>query len=157
MVFAAVRVAVTSSDGERVHPEITWLALWSATESSVAVSVACMPSFRVLFTQLRAGASLRGRSGPSTEQWYGRFKGSAKISSGSKKGWRSSTKDLEDSDMELNKFGAPHIVQTKCVAAEEHSRSVSSMHEANWPERSSVDGVLWNESIRVQRTWRVRM
>lgn len=49
-VFSIVRVVVTS-DTRKLAVEISWLALWSAIESSVAVMVACLASFRVLFTQ----------------------------------------------------------------------------------------------------------
>ncbi|KAK8078226.1 hypothetical protein PG996_004396 [Apiospora saccharicola] len=49
--FSIIRVVVTSDTTKLA--EISWLALWSAIESSVAVMVACLASFKVLFTQQR--------------------------------------------------------------------------------------------------------
>lgn len=43
---AIARVIVTDTQG--VHPEISWLALWSVVESSVAVLVCCLASFKVM-------------------------------------------------------------------------------------------------------------
>jgi hypothetical protein len=51
---AAARVIVTDTQG--VHPEISWLALWSAVESSVAVIVCCLVSFKALFKGQHASA-----------------------------------------------------------------------------------------------------
>ncbi|KAK5740537.1 hypothetical protein LTR17_004574 [Elasticomyces elasticus] len=56
--FAVARIIVTDAQG--VHPEISWLALWSSIESSVAVIVCCLASFKALFTaQQRQGSSRR--------------------------------------------------------------------------------------------------
>ncbi|KAK3075664.1 hypothetical protein LTR53_000812 [Teratosphaeriaceae sp. CCFEE 6253] len=55
--FAIARIIVTDTQG--VHPEISWLALWSAIESSVAVIVCCLASFKSLFTAQRQGSSRR--------------------------------------------------------------------------------------------------
>ena len=46
IVFSVVRIIVTNTDG--IHPEVSWLALWSVIESSVAVFVACLTSFKAL-------------------------------------------------------------------------------------------------------------
>jgi hypothetical protein len=43
---AIARVVVTDTRG--VHPEISWLALWSVVESSVAVLVCCLASFKAM-------------------------------------------------------------------------------------------------------------
>lgn len=43
---AMARVIVTDTQG--VHPEISWLALWSVVESSVAVLVCCLASFKAM-------------------------------------------------------------------------------------------------------------
>ena len=48
-MLSIVRIIVTNTDG--VHPEVSWLALWSSIESSVAVIVACLVSFKALLTQ----------------------------------------------------------------------------------------------------------
>jgi len=53
--FAVARIVVTDAQG--THPEISWLALWSAIESSVAVLVCCLASFKALFTGKRHGLS----------------------------------------------------------------------------------------------------
>ncbi|TKA77897.1 hypothetical protein B0A55_03341 [Friedmanniomyces simplex] len=53
--FAVARIVVTDAQG--THPEISWLALWSAIESSVAVLVCCLASFKALFTGKRLGSS----------------------------------------------------------------------------------------------------
>jgi len=53
--FAIARIVVTDAQG--THPEISWLSLWSAIESSVAVLVCCLASFKALFTGQRHGSS----------------------------------------------------------------------------------------------------
>jgi hypothetical protein len=62
---AAARIIVTDTQG--VHPEISWLALWSAVESSVAVIVCCLVSFKALFKGQHASAG----SQPYHAQGYG--------------------------------------------------------------------------------------
>ena len=47
IAFAAIRVVKIGASSKHVNP--IWLALWSMVEASVAVIVACLPSFRVLF------------------------------------------------------------------------------------------------------------
>ncbi|KAF2716503.1 hypothetical protein K431DRAFT_235253 [Polychaeton citri CBS 116435] len=49
VAFSIARIVVTYTDG--VHPEITWLAMWSSIESSVAVIVASLVSFKVLLSE----------------------------------------------------------------------------------------------------------
>ncbi|KAK1815647.1 hypothetical protein LTR12_009924 [Friedmanniomyces endolithicus] len=53
--FAIARIVVADAQG--THPEISWLSLWSAIESSVAVLVCCLASFKALFTGQRHGSS----------------------------------------------------------------------------------------------------
>ncbi|KAK3673911.1 hypothetical protein LTR78_006113 [Recurvomyces mirabilis] len=154
MIFAAVRVVVTSSEGG-VHPEITWLALWSGIETSVAVSVACMTSFRVLFTQLRHGSSYRSRSGPSNGHGIGTP--NIRSSSGPKKSWRSGTKELDsmtDPSVEMENFARQKHARTVCVGAEE-VEGEGGLVERDWPETASEERILPPESIRVQKTWKV--
>lgn len=158
MVFAAVRVAVMQTEGGKQHPEISWLALWSGIESSVAVSVACMTSFRVLFTHMRHGSSARHR------QYYesagGRVYPSStgappKASHGSKKAWRSSTRDLgevTEVDVEMEKLGQSHLVHTTCVGIEE-ARAASQASERDWPDTASQERILPEEAICVKTTW----
>ncbi|KAK0112797.1 hypothetical protein ONS95_014529 [Cadophora gregata] len=45
VVFAVIRIIVTNTSG--THPEVIWLALWSSIETSVAVVVVCLTSFKV--------------------------------------------------------------------------------------------------------------
>lgn len=45
VVFAVIRIIVTNTTG--THPEVIWLALWSAIETSVAVIIVCLTSFKV--------------------------------------------------------------------------------------------------------------
>ncbi|KAK9785644.1 putative Integral membrane protein [Seiridium cardinale] len=47
-VFSVIRIIVTNTVARQ--PEISWLALWSSIESSIAVMVACLSSFKVLLT-----------------------------------------------------------------------------------------------------------
>ncbi|KAK9771363.1 putative Integral membrane protein [Seiridium cardinale] len=46
--FSVIRIIVTNTVARQ--PEISWLALWSSIESSIAVMVACLSSFKVLLT-----------------------------------------------------------------------------------------------------------
>jgi hypothetical protein len=62
---AIARVIVTDTKG--VHPEISWLALWSVVESSVAVLVCCLASFKIMFGTQNASAN----STPYHAQGYG--------------------------------------------------------------------------------------
>jgi hypothetical protein len=62
---AAARIIVT--DTQSVHPEISWLALWSAVESSVAVVVCCLASFKALLQ----GQHENSHSQPYYAQGYG--------------------------------------------------------------------------------------
>lgn len=62
IVFSIVRILVTNTDG--LHPEPSWLATWSAVESSVAVIVACLSSFKAVLSQRSrqtAGSTSKGR------------------------------------------------------------------------------------------------
>jgi hypothetical protein len=54
---AIARVIVTDTQG--VHPEISWLALWSVVESSVAVFICCLASFKAMFTAQNPGTEFR--------------------------------------------------------------------------------------------------
>lgn len=58
IVFAVVRVIVTNTT--RTHPELVWLALWSAIESTIAVIVVSLISLRVYIVK---GARTRTGTG----------------------------------------------------------------------------------------------
>lgn len=49
ITFSVVRIVVTTRASGN-SPEVSWLDLWSAIESGVAVIVACLTSFRILLT-----------------------------------------------------------------------------------------------------------
>ncbi|KFY47092.1 hypothetical protein V494_00181 [Pseudogymnoascus sp. VKM F-4513 (FW-928)] len=58
IVFAVVRVIVTNTT--RTHPELVWLALWSAIESTIAVIVVSLTSLRVYIVKgARSGTGSR--------------------------------------------------------------------------------------------------
>lgn len=57
IAFAVVRVVKIGASARHVNP--IWLALWSMIEASVAVVVACLPSFKVLFVHGRRRSELR--------------------------------------------------------------------------------------------------
>lgn len=57
ITFAVIRVVKIGASSRHVNP--IWLALWSMIEASVAVVVACLPSFRVLFAHGRRQSEVR--------------------------------------------------------------------------------------------------
>ncbi|KAL8737493.1 MAG: hypothetical protein Q9181_001623 [Wetmoreana brouardii] len=57
ITFAVIRVVKIGATARHVNP--IWLALWSMIEASVAVVVACLPSFRVLFAHGRRQSEVR--------------------------------------------------------------------------------------------------
>lgn len=68
IVFSVIRIIVTNTTGRQ--PEISWLALWSSIESSVAVIVACLASFKVLLSA-RRGSGSYGTPGYNQGGQYG--------------------------------------------------------------------------------------
>lgn len=67
-VFAIIRIIVTNTNS--VHPEVSWLNLWSAIECSIAVIICCLMVFKQLLTSRKGGTgssaygSAQGRSRP---------------------------------------------------------------------------------------------
>ncbi|KAI4195499.1 MAG: hypothetical protein LQ350_007166 [Teloschistes chrysophthalmus] len=57
ITFAIIRVVKIGASSQHVNP--IWLALWSMIEASVAVVVACLPSFKVLFARGRRQSQMR--------------------------------------------------------------------------------------------------
>lgn len=57
ITFAIIRVVKIGASSQHVNP--IWLALWSMIEASVAVVVACLPSFKVLFAHGRRQSEMR--------------------------------------------------------------------------------------------------
>ncbi|KAL8933207.1 MAG: hypothetical protein Q9211_005906 [Gyalolechia sp. 1 TL-2023] len=57
ITFAVIRVVRIGASATHVNP--IWLALWSMIEASVAVVVACLPSFKVLFAHGRRQSEIR--------------------------------------------------------------------------------------------------
>ncbi|KAH7417947.1 hypothetical protein BKA64DRAFT_761729 [Cadophora sp. MPI-SDFR-AT-0126] len=62
VVFAIIRIIVTNTSA--THPEVIWLALWSSIETSVAVVVVCLTSFKVF---LKKG--VKSRTGYRSQQY----------------------------------------------------------------------------------------
>ncbi|KAI9664062.1 MAG: hypothetical protein M1821_007553 [Bathelium mastoideum] len=58
MVFSIVRVAVVANSKKNV--DISWLYLWSNIEVTVAIIIACVASFRQLFTQSQQQGPSKG-------------------------------------------------------------------------------------------------
>ncbi|KAL8993148.1 MAG: hypothetical protein Q9169_006569 [Polycauliona sp. 2 TL-2023] len=50
MIFAIVRVSLVGGN-DRTQPDSSWLYLWSAIEASIAIIVACLATFRNLFSR----------------------------------------------------------------------------------------------------------
>ncbi|KAL8850284.1 MAG: hypothetical protein Q9221_004794 [Calogaya cf. arnoldii] len=50
MIIAIIRVALVGSDN-KTQLDATWMYLWSAIETSVAIIVACLATFRNLFSR----------------------------------------------------------------------------------------------------------
>ena len=94
IVFSVVRIVVTNTDG--VHPEVSWLALWSVIESSVAVIVACLTSFKALLVD-RQRAQTNHRSG-SNGIYYQRY-GASKDSGSGQCQPRSRSERMENLEM----------------------------------------------------------
>jgi hypothetical protein len=67
--FAIVRIIVTNTHS--VHPEVSWLNLWSAIECSIAVTVCCMMVFKQLLTKRRKAGSSREVGGYGTPGYSG--------------------------------------------------------------------------------------
>lgn len=53
IAFAIIRIIVT--DRANMHPEISWLNVWSAIETTVAVSICCLMVFKQLLTRRKVG------------------------------------------------------------------------------------------------------
>lgn len=53
ILFSILRITLVTKtrDSRRLLPEQTWLFLWGYIEASIAVIVACLASFRTLFTK----------------------------------------------------------------------------------------------------------
>lgn len=69
-MFAVVRIILTNEEGQQ--PEITWLAFWSVVESSIAVVVGCLASFKVLLTrrQSRSYGGIGNSPGQGSGPYY---------------------------------------------------------------------------------------
>ncbi|KAI4228834.1 MAG: hypothetical protein L6R36_001336 [Xanthoria steineri] len=66
ITFALIRVVKIGATATHVNP--IWLALWSMIEASVAIVVACLPSFKVIFARGR-----RRRSESRGAKWSKTF------------------------------------------------------------------------------------
>jgi hypothetical protein len=149
VVFSAIRVIVTLP-GSTLHPEISWLASFSALESGVAVVVVCLTSFRVLVTQTRQGSSRRGYIAETggTPRHARNSRGAAKISISMT---RTGTIPL-DHNLELSDYKHTAVVTVADIV--EHGEG-SGTSGVDWEDRTSQERIISPEGIRVQSSWRV--
>ncbi|KAL2055361.1 hypothetical protein ABVK25_004169 [Lepraria finkii] len=64
IIVAVIRAIEIRASTDHVDP--VWLALWSMIEGSVAVIVACLPSFRILLSTRERSSSSYKRRNPSS-------------------------------------------------------------------------------------------
>jgi hypothetical protein len=161
IVFSVIRIIVTNTVG--AQPEISWLALWSAIESSIAVIVACLASFKVLLS------SKRGTGGydPSGEHYGGRYgnmsngrktTGNRKSMIGTNKssGTKVAQRELTESydDTEMNNLGGRYGGGTIVIGGKENRGR--RFGEKEWDDdQDSQQQILHGDDIRVQTTWNV--
>ncbi|KAI1078614.1 hypothetical protein F5B20DRAFT_591437 [Whalleya microplaca] len=78
-IFALIRAVVNGSD--KRMPELSWFSLWTIIESSIAVIVVCLASFKLLFNRKKASnpySNINGgrlRPNCSSRATSGNFKG----------------------------------------------------------------------------------
>ncbi len=169
IVFSVVRIIVTNTIGRQ--PEITWLALWSSIESSVAVIVACLASFKVLFSANR-GSSYPGGYGASGGGYRGNASSGRKDagqrgsrygsryasnkSSATRVGHRELTSgSFDDAEMQNlgTKNGHGNITITGGRDRDPRSRRYG---EKEWDDDAeSQQHIMNGDDIRVQTTWNV--
>ena len=108
IVFSVVRIIVTNTDG--IHPEVSWLALWSVIESSVAVFVACLTSFKALLVD-RQRAQTNDHSG-SGGRYYQRHGAGKDSRSGESQSFSRSKRieELEMPDIVTDSESASNVV-----------------------------------------------
>lgn len=157
MVFSAIRIIVTNTNS--VHPEISWLALWSCIESSIAVIVACLTSFRILFTQLKKGSSYPGGYGGRSNNIANRYANHSKSGQRDLEGSKNAKDTVremgsEDDSIEMDAVKR-HKGVTTCIGGDD-GRASSVGSDKDWHgDTGSVERILPSEAIRVQTTWRV--
>lgn len=128
LVIAFAITRISFSDTQNSQPEISWLALWSAVESSVAVIVCCLASFRILYTAKHANHGA---------QPYYISSASARVDGIGRSCATSSNRGRvygfdEDGEVPLHRVSAPHKDETltKEPFRSDSSSQVSIMREA---------------------------
>ncbi|KAL8643688.1 MAG: hypothetical protein Q9226_008185 [Calogaya cf. arnoldii] len=74
MVFAIIRTALVGSNN-RTQPDSSWLYLWSAIEASIAIIVACLATFRNLFSRENNSQRVEKPVGPGSSNLFLRGSG----------------------------------------------------------------------------------
>ena len=160
IIFSVIRIIVTNTAGRQ--PEISWLALWSSIESSVAVIVACLASFKVL---------LNSRKGSGYPGGYGATRGGhhAQVSGGRKEAGNRSTRygtnksnaprlghrELSSAsyeDSEMQNLGTKHGHGQATITAGREPRN-KQFGEKEWDDDSeSQQHIMHGDDIRAETT-----
>jgi hypothetical protein len=148
------------------QPEISWLALWSAIESSIAVIVACLASFKVLLSSKR-GTGVYDPSGEHYGGRYGNMSNGRKTtgnrrsmigtnkSGGTKVGHRELTSESLD-DTEMKNLGGRYGGGTIVISGGKDNRGSRFKGEKEWDDdQDSQQQILHGDDIRVQTNWNV--
>jgi hypothetical protein len=160
IIFSFIRIIVTNTVG--AQPEISWLALWSSIESSVAVIVACLASFKVLLSARRGtaypspvGAGYYGNvsSGRKQTGQRGSKMGTNK-SSTSRVGHRDLTSATYD-DEEMHDLGAKHGNPTITITGGRDARGKKYTDKPWDNDSESQEHIMTGDDIRVQTTWNI--
>jgi hypothetical protein len=155
---------VTNTD--KVHPEISWLALWSSIEASVAVIVACLASFKVLLKQARGtgypgvsggrygGGGYRGNTGSRRDT------GDRRSRIGTNKGNRAQGGHQELSsasfnDAEMQNLGGGRGRGTITITGGKCSRTKMFGDKEHDDASQSQQQILHGDNIKVQTMWNV--
>lgn len=162
IIFSVIRIIVTNTVGQQ--PEISWLALWSSIESSIAVIVACLASFKVLLSSKKS--SSYGPSGGQYPGQYGNMSNSRKAggnrrsimgtskSGTTRVGHRELTSESYD-DTEMNALGGKYGGGTITITGGKGPK-VRKFGDKEWDDdQDSQQQILHGDDIRVQTTWNV--
>ncbi|KAI4258269.1 MAG: hypothetical protein L6R42_005202 [Xanthoria sp. 1 TBL-2021] len=74
MVFAIIRTALVGSSNT-TQPDSSWLYLWSAIEASIAIIVACLATFRNLFSRESSRPRIEKPAAPGSSNLFLRGSG----------------------------------------------------------------------------------
>ncbi|KAI0010050.1 hypothetical protein F4779DRAFT_639715 [Xylariaceae sp. FL0662B] len=140
-IFALIRAVVNGSD--KRMPELSWFALWTMIESSIAVMVVCLASFKLIFNRQKSPNPYSDINGGRSRPNY-----SNRVAGGSFKGGSRVINSIhaKGSETELNHIGNRHNITVT------RSFTVSRVHElavtkpgrqrANWIDTDSQEIML---------------